>query len=51
MTTEQPFCASCGLKLHLSIRPPLVRVGGYVYHAICWMMKEAPGVKAGVWVN
>ena len=46
MTTEHTFCASCGLPLKLSARPPLARVGPYTYHAICWVMREAPSVKA-----
>lgn len=47
----QQFCASCGCRLVNPFGAPLVQVGTYRYHRICWVMKEAPSVKAAAMEN
>ena len=48
--SEQQFCASCGHPLSVA-NTPLVTVGVHPYHRICWVLREAPSVKASVMVN
>lgn len=45
---EQERCAYCGLTLGLWGVVPMVRVDGRLYHAMCWIVLEAPSAKAPI---